>query len=96
MTDFTPGPWEVNPHKETLISGVRNGEHANIAEAIVIPAHGPERYAIAAANARFIAGSPELLQALKDVMMYSVTNVSACDWAWQAGEDAIAKAEGKL
>ena len=66
MTKHTPGPWELNRFEQQLIGAPTK----NVARCIVIPADGPERYRIAAANARLIAAAPDLLEAAKIAEAY--------------------------
>ena len=99
-TKHTPGPWVVGTTDKTLIGGLRGFSYSNIAQTIVIPAHGHKKHAIAEANARLIAAAPEMLAALTRL----ANDDWECHWhceqtgdrcfCWQEiVQDAIAKAE---
>ena len=95
MSEHTPGPWSLNPHDHCLISGQRGAGHSNIANTIVIPAHGVERYAIAEANAHLIAAAPDLLASVQELITGAPADDSAASAVYARARAAIAKAKGE-
>ena len=93
-TEHTPPPWVVSRIDKTLIGGRRGFSYSNIAKTIVIPAHGPEKYAIAEANARLIAAAPERAE-IADEMLVALKTIMAEAIACQ-NETLISDAAGYL
>lgn len=90
----TPGPWMVMDGTYSFGTelGVCEVETEYFVAGIV--ADIPELKEQAEANARLIAAAPEMLDALK---LVAESGLFSCyeDWAWDAINDAIAKAEGR-
>ncbi len=65
MSGFTPGPWEVGPVDDTVVTHLgADGVRYEIA-AIDGDYNQPDEWPVMEANARLIAAAPDLLEALK-------------------------------
>jgi len=104
-TKHTPGPWEISPKNEAIITG-ENGD-VNIAtmwEAFHLDERTGERVEEAYANARLIAAAPDLLEALENLVFLHTCEQEGIEsgqptpeeWytAVNAAEKAIQKAKG--
>ena len=93
-TKHTPGPWEVGPVDDTVVTHVgADGVRLVVAE-IDGDYNQPETWPIMEANARLIAAAPELLEAaieLKDVCNRPSAARTRAE-AWRKLDKAIAKA----
>lgn len=97
----TPGPWklenQINADPSASTVQVFDGEYNFIAEAKYASPNNcaAPKWEQANANARLIAASPDLLEALQDSMRLTTASM-APDW-WQAkARAAIAKAQGNV
>ncbi len=107
MTEFkgTPGPWEVGPVDDTVVTHVgKDGLRYEIA-AIDGDYNQPETWPVMEANARLIAAAPDLLEALIQLVEIVSGLEAECDNAgvgdlvevrdaWRKADAAIAKATG--
>ena len=92
MTEHTPGPWRVGKHDGLYYVDTvkpRDGE-AFLGKRIALCKDHE-------ANARLIAGAPELLEALRDYVRSDACDcvADAQDCVWCVAQHAIAKAEGR-
>ena len=91
MSKHTPGPWEV-AYQDKNGQSVVKGEHIEVATCWHHCVGSIEKEMHA--NARLIAAAPELLEALKELMV-AADRVSAEPVTWLGkARAAIAKAEG--
>lgn len=68
MSGFTPGPWEVGPVDDTVVTHLgADGVRYEIA-AIDGDYNQPDEWPVMEANARLIAAAPDLLEALQKVV----------------------------
>lgn len=94
-TKHTPGPWEVGPVDDTVVTHVgADGVRLVVAE-IDGDYNQPETWPIMEANARLIAAAPELLEALDRIQNWPrvFDGLRAEDVAFARA--AIAKATGE-
>lgn len=73
----TPGPWKAldrYTNRQAVPVGCERPESGGLAHNIFAEAHGHN----CEANARLIASSPELLQALESVMVFSSEHACEC------------------
>ncbi|GGD11873.1 hypothetical protein [Aureimonas glaciei] len=66
--DYTPGPWCIAHRKGVLAVRGAATEHVAQISSVFQIGYGPTSSEEAKANARLIAASPELLEALQSVM----------------------------
>ena len=99
----TPGPWVVEATRSALWVGPKKAFSDKVADVVVCVDCGPEYRTdfntTAAANARLIAASPELLGALRFILAFYEPGQTYLDTeAWKVAEAsarrAVAKAEG--
>lgn len=95
----TRGPWELSDKSPFLVIGFEprlypDQERCTVARVDPNGDKLPEE--ISKANARLIAASPELLDALKAVAYWMSDAVIPCCFPRQTILDAIAKAEGTM
>lgn len=65
MSNFTPGPWEVGPVDDTVVTHIgADGVRYEVA-AIDGDYNDPDTWPIMEANARLIAAAPDMLAALQ-------------------------------
>lgn len=82
MSKHTPGPWHIDDASYGQIVCSRTSDVAVVRNTGGLPHHG---------NARLIAAAPELLEALKAVLLIADRKHDAFD----AARAAITKAEGR-
>ena len=93
MSKHTPGPWQIGKNFgsvvcDTPVPGIRGSDDTEYYGGHLIAESVTE------ANARLIAAAPELLEALKELMV-AADRVSAEPVTWLGkARAAIAKAEG--
>lgn len=94
MSKHTPGPW--NALDRAVLKGPPGEERTWIIASCPVNALGKKtKTSEAQANARLIAAAPELLEALKGLMMEVSPVISADFEPFALAFKAIAKAEGK-
>ena len=103
MSGFTPGPWEVGPVDDTVVTHLgADGVRYEIA-AIDGDYNQPDEWPVMEANARLIAAAPDLLEALhglNGILGTAESNASGTpQWEFvsskiNAAREAITKATG--
>lgn len=104
MTQHTPGPWAATGQDivaEHLRETLSSGREVRLRIANAKDAGGALDLETVKANARLIAAAPELLAALKNVMLAHTADIETYTEgefaleAWAQAEAAIARAEGE-
>lgn len=93
----TPGPWAVEPHylrPETVLQVVGPSKVVEGLDGICEPHRNSDRtFAEDRANMQMIAAAPDMFEALKGIL--SNPGGRCTSEQWQAGLNALAKAEGR-
>lgn len=111
MTDetrYTPGPWRVEEGTTLIWGDCRQDDETNyglgypVAECRLTPsaswAKGPRTYEEAEANAQLVAAAPEMLQALRKLVLQDYNITTGRPFEMSSLTEAIlviAKAEGR-